>query len=261
MLAPWKKSYDQPRQHIKKQRHYFANKDLYSQSCGFSRVIYGCDTWTIKEAEHWRNDAFELYCWRRLIRVPWTERSNQSILKEINPEYPLERLMLKLQYFGHLMWRTDSLEKTLTLGKIEGRRRRGWQDKMVGWQHWLNGHEFEQTPGVGDGQGNLVGCSPSGCKESDTAEQLSNNNNELMLSILSCDSWPSICLLWRNVHLGLLSFVDWVVCFGAFKHLSCLLILETNPSQSHHLQIFSHYLCVVFSFCLLFPLLCKGFWV
>ena len=92
--------------------------------------MYGYESWTVKKAEHWRIDAFELWCWRRLLRVPWTaRRSNQSILKEIGPEYSLEGLMLKLkfQYFGHLMWRTDSLEKTLMLGKIEGRRRRGWQ--------------------------------------------------------------------------------------------------------------------------------------
>ena len=92
-------------------------------------VMYGCESWTIKKVEHWRTDAFEMRCWRRLFRVPWTARSNQSILKEINPEYSLEELMLKLklQYFGHLIRRTDSLEKTLILGKTEGRRRRGWQ--------------------------------------------------------------------------------------------------------------------------------------
>ena len=97
----------------------------------------GCESWTIKKAEHRRIDTFKLWCWRRLLRVPWTERrSNQSILKEINPEYSLEGLMLKLtlQYFGHLMRRTDSLEKTLILGKIEGRRRRGWQR-----MRWLDG--------------------------------------------------------------------------------------------------------------------------
>ena len=96
----------------------------------FPVVMYGCESWTVKNAEHWRIDAFELWCWRRLLRVPWTaRRSNQSILKEINPGCSLERLTLrrKLQYFGHLMWRTDSLEKTLMLGKIEGRRRRGRQ--------------------------------------------------------------------------------------------------------------------------------------
>ena len=92
----------------------------------FPVVMYGCDSWTIRKAEYQRIDAFELWYWRRLLRVPWTVgRSNQSILKEISPEYSLERVMLKLQYFGHLMGRADSLEKTLMLGKIEGRRRRG----------------------------------------------------------------------------------------------------------------------------------------
>ena len=96
----------------------------------FPVVIHGYESWTLKKAEHRRIDAFELWCWRRLLRVPWTaRRSNQSILKEISPEYSLEGLMLKLrlQYFSHLIWRTDSFEKTLMLGKIEGRRRRGWQ--------------------------------------------------------------------------------------------------------------------------------------
>ena len=99
--------------------------------------MYGCESCTVKKAEHWRIDAFELWCWRRLLRVPWTvRRSNQSFLKEISPGCSLEGLMLKmkLQYFGHLMWRTDSLEKTLMLGKIEGRRRRGWQR-----MRWLDG--------------------------------------------------------------------------------------------------------------------------
>ena len=107
---------------IKKQSYYFANRGLSSQNYGFSVVMYGCESWTRKKAGGWRIDAFELWCWRRLLRVPWTARkSNQSILKEINPEYSLEGLMLKLklQYFGHLMRRTDSLEKTLMLGKIE----------------------------------------------------------------------------------------------------------------------------------------------
>ena len=129
-LTPWKKSYDQPRQHIKKQRHYFANKGPSSQGYGFPVIIYGCESWTIKKAERWRIDAFELWCWRRLLRVPWTAgRSNKSILKEISPGCSLEGLMLKLklQYFGHLMGRADSLENTLMLGKIEGRRRRGRQ--------------------------------------------------------------------------------------------------------------------------------------
>ena len=98
--------------------------------------MYGCESWTIKKAECWRTDAFELWCWRRLLRVPWTARSNQSILREISPNYSLEGLMLKLklQYFGHLMRRIDSLEKTLILGKIEGGRRRGWQRMK-----WMDG--------------------------------------------------------------------------------------------------------------------------
>ena len=101
----------------------------------FPVVMYECESWTIKKAEHRRIDAFELWCWRRLLRVPWTtRRSNQSILKEISPEYSLEGLMLKLQYFGHLMWKTDSWEKILMLGKIEGRRKRG-QQRM----RWLDG--------------------------------------------------------------------------------------------------------------------------
>ena len=127
MLAPWKKSYDQPRQHIKKQRHYFTDKVHIVKATVFPVVMYGCENWTIKKAEHRRIDAFALWCWRRLLRVPWTaRRSNQSILKEISPEYSLEGLMLKLKlrHFGHLMQISDLLEKTLMLGKIEGRRRR-----------------------------------------------------------------------------------------------------------------------------------------
>ena len=132
MLTPWKESYDQPRQHIQKQRYYFANKGLSSlvKAMVIPGVMYGCESWTIEKAECQRTDAFELWCWRRLLRVPWTaRRSNLSILKEISPEYSLEGLVLKLklQYFGHLMERTDSLEKTLILGKIEGRRRKGQQ--------------------------------------------------------------------------------------------------------------------------------------
>ena len=110
---------------------------MNEQAMVFPVVMYGCESWTIKKAECRRTDAFELWCWRRLLRVPWTaRRSNQSILKEINPEYSLEGLMLKLklQYFGHLLRRTDSFEKTLMLGKIEGRRRRG-RPRM----RWLDG--------------------------------------------------------------------------------------------------------------------------
>ena len=128
MLTPWKESYDQPRQHIKKQRHYFVNKVHLVKAMVFSVVMYGCESWTIKKAEHGRIDVFELWCWRILLRVVRTaRRSNHSLPKEISPGCSLEGLMLKLklQYFGHLMGRADSFEKTLMLGKIEGRRRRG----------------------------------------------------------------------------------------------------------------------------------------
>ena len=132
-------------------------------------VMYGWKSWTIKKAEHWKIDAFELWCWRRLLRVPFTARwSNLSILKEINPEYSLEGLMLKLklQFFDRVMQRADSLEKTLMLGKIEGKRR--GQERMrwlVGRHHQLNGYEFEHTLGDGEGQGSLVCCNPLDYKE------------------------------------------------------------------------------------------------
>ena len=153
MFAPWKKSYDQPRQHIKKQRNYFANKGPSSQSYGFSSSHVWMWEFDYKESWAPKNWCFWiLWCWRRLLRVPWTARtSNQSILKEISPGCSLKELMLelKLQYFGHLMQRADSLEKTLMLGKSEGRTRMGQQemrwatrDEMVGWHHWLNGHKL-----------------------------------------------------------------------------------------------------------------------
>ena len=141
----------------------------------FPVVMYRCESWTIKKAECRRIYAFELWRWRRLLRVPWTTRkSNQSILKEISPEYSLEGLMLKLklQYFGHLMWRAD-IWKDPDAGKDWRWEEKGMtEDEMVGWHHWLNGHEFEQAPGIGDGQGSLACCSPWGHKESDRTEWL-----------------------------------------------------------------------------------------
>ena len=182
------------------------------------------ESWTIKKAEHRRIDAFELWCWRRLLRVPWTaRRSNQSILKEISPEYSLGGLMLKLklQYSGHLMGRTDSLEKTLMLGKVEIRRRRGWQ-KM----RWLDDitypmDEFEQAPGVGDEQGSLACCSPWGCNESDMTE-LNWTDAVLFLVVEVC--WASwICgfssdlenfqLLFFQISFSVLP----ILCVGDFS--------------------------------------------
>ena len=142
--------------------------------------MYGCESWTVKKAERQIIDAFELWCWRRLLRVPWTaRRSNQSILKRTNPGWSsLEGLMLrlKLQYFGHLMQWVDSLEKTLML--------RGWgqeekgttEDEMAGWHHQLDGREFGWTPGVGDGQGGLACCDSWGRKESDTTSDCTELN-------------------------------------------------------------------------------------
>ena len=137
MLPPWKKSYDHPRWHIKKQSITLPTKVHLVKAMVFLLVMYGCESWTIKKAEHWRIDAFELWCWRRLLGVPWTaRRSNHSILPEISPGCSLGGLVLKLklQSFGHLMQRADSFEKTLMLGMIEGRRIRGWQR-----MRWLDG--------------------------------------------------------------------------------------------------------------------------
>ena len=152
---------------IKKQKHHFANKIPYSESYGFpSSHVW---MWELDHKEGWslKNWRFQMMVLeRRLLRVPWTaRRSNESILKEINPEYSLEGLILelKLQYFGHLMQRANSLEKTLMLRKNEGKRRRGWQR-----MRWLDGHEFEQTRGDSEGQRSLAYCSPWGCKEWDT---------------------------------------------------------------------------------------------
>ena len=153
----------------------------------FPVVVYRCESWTVMKAERWRIDAFELWCRRRLFRVPWTaRRSSQSILKEISPGYSLEVLMLKLklQYFGHLMWRAVSLEKTLMLGKIEGRRRR-WRQRM----RWLDGITDSMDMGfVDSGSWWWIGRPLSCRKESDTTERL--NWTELtQYNCLFC-SWP-----------------------------------------------------------------------
>ena len=141
----------------------------------FPVVMYGCQIWTVKKAERQRADAFELWCWRRLLRFPWTaRRSNQFIVKKISPGCSLEGMMLKLklQYFGHLMWRVDSLEKTDARRDWGQEEKRVTEEEMVGWHHRLDGHESEWTPGVGDGQGSLACCNLWGHKEFDMTERL-----------------------------------------------------------------------------------------
>ena len=141
----------------------------------FPVVMYGCESWTVKKAERQKIDAFELWCWRRPLRVPWTpRRSNQSILKEISPGISLEGMMLKLkvQYFGHLVksWLTG---KDPDAGRDWGQEVKGMaEDEMAGWHYWLDGRESEWTPGVGDRQGGLAWCDSWGRKESDTTERL-----------------------------------------------------------------------------------------
>ena len=175
MLAPWKNSYDQPRQHIKKKVSALPTKVHLLKAMVFPVVIYRYESWTIKKTDHRRIDAVELWCWRRLLRVPWTaRRSNQSILKETSPEYSLEGLMLKLKLQSLT---TDAknwlIGKDPDAGKDWRQEEKGMtEDEMVGWHHRCNRHEFGWTLGVGDGQGGLACCGPWGCKESDMTERL-----------------------------------------------------------------------------------------
>ena len=174
----------------------------------FPVVMYGCESWTVKKAERWRTDAFELWCWRRLLRFPWTaRRSNQSILKEISPGCSLEGLMLnlKLQYFSHVMRRAVSFEKTLILGKIEGQEKKGTtEDEMFGRHYRLNGQGFGWTLGVGDGQGGLACCNSWGHKESDTTEWLNWTDTNL-----DCvkTSFPILIYILWSVHEQIILFI------------------------------------------------------
>ena len=171
-------------------------------------VIYGCDIWNVKEAEHQRIDAFELWCWRRLWRIPWTaRRSNQSIVKEIGPGCSLEGLMLKLklQYFGHLMWRVGSLERLWCWEELGAGRKgehRGWDGWMASPTQWT--YEFEWTPGVGDGHGGLACCDSWGCKESDTTERLNWTERSSEIEITDQQD-PAV--------VQLLGWVKWKRCY------------------------------------------------
>ena len=172
------KNYDQPRQHIKKQRHYFANKGLSRQGYGFSVVMCGCESWTIKKAEHQRIDAFELWYWRRLLRVMDS--------KEIHPKGNQSWIFIgrtDAEAETSILWLTDAkywlIGKYPDAGKDWRQEKKGTtENEMVGWHHWLNGYEFEHAPGVGDGQGGLTCCSPWGHKESDTIEWLNCKLNK-----------------------------------------------------------------------------------
>ena len=179
MLAPWKKSYDKPRQHIKSRHITLPTKVHIAKAMIFPVVIYGCESWTIKKAEHWKTDAFELWCGRRFLRVLWkARRSNQSILKEVNPEYwkhwcwTWNFNTLVTWYQGPTHWRDPDA------GKDWGQEKKGaTEDEMVGWHQWFNGHDFEQTPGYSEGQGNLACYSPWGCNEWDKTEGLNKNSS------------------------------------------------------------------------------------
>ena len=174
MLTPWKESYDQPRQHIKSRNIPLLTKVHIVKVMVFQVVIYSCKSWTIKKAECQRYDAFKLWCWRRLLRVSWTERrSNQSILKEISPEYSLEGLMLKLKIqYNVKSWLTGG---KCHAGKDWGQEGKGaTEDEMVRWHHQFSGLELGWILGDHKRKGGLECCSPWGCKESDTMEGLNN---------------------------------------------------------------------------------------
>ena len=196
-LAPWKKSCDQPGQHIKKQRRYFANKICIVKAIVFPVVTYGCESWTIRKAECQRIGAFELWCWRIFLRVPWTaRRSNQSFLKEISPVF-IGRTDTEAE--TPILWaphvKSWHIGKDPDAGGDWGQEEKGTtEDEMAGWHHWLDGREFEWTPRVGDGQGGLACCNSWGNKESDTTERLNwTTNKEQRLPMVepstSDDSW------------------------------------------------------------------------
>ena len=202
--------------------------------------MYGCESWTVKKAERQRIDAFELWCWRRLLRVPWTTRRYyQPILKEISPEYSLERLMLnlKLQYFGYLMWRAH-LRRPWCWERSKAGGEGTTEDEVIGCHHWLDGHEFERALRVGKGQGGLACCSPWGHKELDTTEWL--NWTEDFHWYFFCTLKLPACLNCSHCHfhrgLKLCSF------FSFFSVSAWVVITD----RSQFLQIFFFLLLNVF---------------
>ena len=234
MLTSWKKSYDQPRQHIKKQRHYFANKGPLVKTIVFPVVMYGYESWTIKKVECQRTEVFELWWWRGLLRVPGTaRRSNQSILKKTKPECSLEGLMLKLklQYFGHLMLRTDSLEKTLILGKIEGRRRRGRQR-----MRWLDGITDSMDMGVWASSESWWWTGKPGVLQSMGSQRVGHDWATEM-------NWPTKITLYnlnipQSVFKGL--FPVWEVVYPLFHSLCMFFYLRAlSPEVGRHTLSFA----------------------
>ena len=179
MLAPWKKGYDKPRQHINKQRYYSARKDLFSQRYGFSSSHVW--VWDLDYKENWRpkNWCFWTAVLEKTLESSLDCKGNQSILKEISPEYSSEGLMLKLklQYFGHLMQEVTHWKRPWCWKHWRWEKKGLTENKMIGWHHRLDGHEFEETAGVDEGQGSLVCCSPWGHKELNMIERLNWTEN------------------------------------------------------------------------------------
>ena len=241
MFAPWKKSYDQPRQHIKKQRHYFANKCLSSQSYGFSSSHYGCDSWTVKKAEWWRIVAFELWCWRRLLRVPWAaRRSKQSILKGISPEYSLEglTLKLKLQYFGHLTHsKRPCCWKRFKVGG-EGDNR-GWDGWMASPTRWIR---------VWVSSGSWWRAAVHGVAKSQTRQ---SNWTEM--------NWKQSCVTSRDsAQDPSCYFKKWETSVSKFYILTTAIGFKSKMTSYHVTQMLGAFFCFLRCFKLLFHIFSKA---
>ena len=206
MFATWKKSCENLESVLKNRGITLLTKICIIKAMVLPVVMYAYETWTIKKAECWRTDAFELWCWSKLLRGLWTMgRSNQSILKEINAEYSLEGLMLKLklQYLGCLMWRADSLERPWYWERLKARREGDDRGQMVGWHHWLNGHEFWvilSNLGDGEGQGSLGCCSPWSRKSRTRLSDWRTTN--VYTVYLTCSVLPSLCTLSSHTRIA-----------------------------------------------------------